>query len=372
MSTAANNKPVKVCFIAPKAYPLFNPVIDEVLGGSEVDLYLLATELAADAGFQVSFITADYGQNAIELIEGVTVYKSLDFSKNALSGAHRIYSVMRQADADIYMLKTASPGVPLAAVFCRLYRRVFVYRTASVCESDGSYLKEHFFLGRAFAASLRSAGAVFAQNLTDKEGLKKTIGVDAEVIPNAHHIPELSHSGRDTILWVGRSSHFKRPERFISLAEEFPNQKFVMICQRATGDDNYEKLCSRAKSVSNIEFHGRVPFHEIDGYFRRAKVFVNTSDAEGFPNTFIQAGKCAAAILSLKVDPDGFITKNRCGISCGGDWQRFVDGLKTMLQADAATEFGGNARKYVQANHDVEKIITRYKEKFIELTRSAK
>ena len=40
--------PIKVCFIAPKAYPIFNPAIREVFGGAQLDLYLLATELAKE------------------------------------------------------------------------------------------------------------------------------------------------------------------------------------------------------------------------------------------------------------------------------------------------------------------------------------
>ena len=57
----------------PKAYPLFNPQIKTVFGGAEVDLYLLATELAKDNDFAVSFITADYGQPPIETIAGVKI-----------------------------------------------------------------------------------------------------------------------------------------------------------------------------------------------------------------------------------------------------------------------------------------------------------
>ena len=361
MSSDINPKTIKVCFIAPKAYPLFNQRVESVFGGAEVDLYYLATELAKDEGFSVSFIVADYGQEPTETIENVTIIKSLDFRKNALAGALRIWRAMKRADADIYLIKTASLGVPLAASFCKRYERAFIYRTASTLESNGIYLKKHFFLGRVFARSLRRAKIVFTQNHTDRDNLQRIVGVSSVVIPNGHHLPKLTSKKRENILWVGRSEKVKGPDRFIKLALEFPDEKFVMICQRATGDDNYDSLCRQAEEVGNLEFHQRVPFHEIDGYFQRAKLLINTSDSEGFPNTFIQACKWATAIVSLGVNPDGFLDKYSCGISCDGRFARMRETVKHLLADDCYMEPGRNGRKYVEDHHDIKKIIEQYK-----------
>jgi len=362
MTSKRHETRIRVCFVSPKAYPLFNPNVKELFGGAEVDLYFLATELAKDENFAVSFITADYDQADIEIIDGVTVIKGLDFKKNVLSGAIRIWRAMRKADADTYMLKTASPGMPLIAAFCLLHKRTFVYKTASSAECDGTYLKLHLLLGKAFIWSLRKAGIVLTQSLTDKENLKNTTGVSAAVIANGHRLPELAHQQRQFILWVGRSAPVKRPELFINLAKETPDEKFTFICQRATGDENYDVLVARAKTVKNLEFIERVPFGEIDSYFQRAKVFVNTSDSEGFPNTFIQACKCATPILSLNVNPDGLLTRYDCGICCEGYWQRLVDSLRFILSTSRADQLGKNGRKYAEQNHDIEKIVEQYKQ----------
>jgi len=130
---------VRVCFIAPKAYPLFEPAVGEVFGGAELDLYQLAQALAEDECFAVSFIVADYGQAEVEQYGKIRVIKSLDFRRAAPVGAWRVWRALRRADSDVYMIKTASPGVPLVSAFCRRYGRAFVYRTASAAECDGSY-----------------------------------------------------------------------------------------------------------------------------------------------------------------------------------------------------------------------------------------
>jgi glycosyltransferase involved in cell wall biosynthesis len=366
-SEVTDKVPTRICFICPKAYPLFNPEVKEYFAGAEVDLYLLATELAKDRNFMVSFVTADYGQKPTETREAVTIIKGLDFSKNSLSVAIRIWQALRCADADIYMLKTASPGVPLVAVFCRIHHKIFAYRTASIPECDGTYLNQHFFLGRAFVWSLRQAKIIFAQNNSDKDDLKQTTGLDSVVIPNGHRISQPQKRLRDSILWVGRSDKVKGPGKFIELAQKFPQEKFVMICQQATGDRNYDRLCDEAKSVANIEFYERVPFHEVDRFFQQAKVLVNTSDFEGFSNTFIQACLCETAILSLNVNPDGFLNKYSCGSCCDGNEEQLPDVLKSLLAEDRYVQMGRNGRKYAEEKHDIKKIAEQYKELFFNL-----
>jgi len=361
MSSLTSEKKIAICFIAPKAYPLFRPEVEGVFGGAEVDLFYIAKELARDKRFRVSFIVADYGQPPTQTIENITVIRSLSFHKNPLTGAWQIWRALKQTHADIYLIKTASPGVPLVSWFCRRYNRQFVYRVAHRYECDGTYSHHHFFLGKVFARALRNAKIILSQNTNDKVLLEKTLGIPSLVIPNGHQLPILSPAKRDVILWVGRTAVFKRPDIFIALAQKFPREKFIMICPKATGDRNYEILQQQAAAVSNLEFIAQVPFTEIDGYFQRARVLVNTSDSEGFPNVFIQACKWSVPILSLNVNPDGFLNKYSCGLSCRGDVSQLEQGLKYLLENDHCLELGQNARRYAEKHHDIRKIIEIYK-----------
>jgi glycosyltransferase involved in cell wall biosynthesis len=369
MSSPDYSRVTKVCFIAPKAYPLFNPDVKKVFGGAEVDLYFLATELAKDENFAVSCIAADYGQNDFETIEAVRIIKSLNFNKNPLTGAARVWQAMHAADSRIYFQEAVSWGTFLVALFCSSHKRTFVYRTANQGESDGTYFKKKRLLKKAFSWSLHKAGAVIVQNEIDKENMRNSIGIDSMVIPNGQPLLESDRRKRDTVLWVGRSTHLKRPELFIKLAENLPDENFTMICQEATGDKNYKALLAQAEVVDNMQFIKAVPFALVNSYFQQAKVLVNTSDSEGFPNTFIQACNCATPILSLNVNPDDFINSHNCGVSCNGDWLKMVDSLRDMLKEDRYLEMGENAKKYARERHDLKKIIKQYKELFKELVK---
>lgn len=367
--TADGDQPIRVCFIMLKAYPLFNQEIESLFGGAEVDFYNLSTELAKDPNYTVSFITADYGQKPIEVREGVTLIKSIDFSGTLAMPSLRLWRALRTADAQIYVRELCSAVTTEVALFCKCYGRRFVYRTASTVECDGTYLRENYFRGKTFVWSLRHADAVLAQNETDANKLSAITGAPVQVIRNAHRLLPLQQQPQDKILWVGRSATVKRPELFLELAKQLPQMQFTTICQRADNERQYEKLVTKAKQIKNLKFIPRVPFHKIHEYFQQAKVFVNTSDYEGFPNTFIQACKSATAILSLNVSPDNFLDKHNCGISCNGDWPLFVDSLRSMLEEDLWLKMGMNGKKYVEEYHDVTKIVRQYKELFEKLAK---
>ncbi len=356
-----DSKVIKVCFVVLKAYPLFNQEVEKVFGGAEVDAYYLATELAKDKNFQVSFVVGDYGQEPVEVHEGVTVIKSLNVEKNFFLGGGRLWKALHRADSDIYLRKGASLGTTLVALFCKGHGRAFVCRTAGAHECDGTYIREHRLRGKAFVWSLRHAAAVFTQNDTDAQNLSAGTGIDSIVIPNGHRLGDLAPVDRDTILWVGRSADVKRGELFLKLASAMPQERFAMICKEATDDKDYSQLATKAGRIENLEFISGVPFGQVESFFQRAKVFVNTSYSEGFPNTFIQAGKCGTPILSLKVNPDGFIDKYGCGLCADDDWGLFVDMLKQMLDTVRAGEYAANSRRYVLENHDVSEIVEQYK-----------
>lgn len=353
-----------VCFVSLDVYPLLNPNAPGVQGGSEVDFYMLATELAKDPRFRVSVITGDFGQPDVETIGEITIYKAADIQKSPLSGARALWKAMRLADADIYFKKGAALTTDLVAMFCRLHHKIFFFRTATDYECNGSYLRDYPLKGRAYLWTLRQAKRVFVQKVGDVNKLFQTACVNAIAIPNGHRITDLHNASKEYILWVGRTDALKQPELFIRLAKEFSSEKFVVICQKAKGDEHYDELVRQAGTAGNLKFIEYVPFHEIDRYFQQAKVLVNTSSAEGFPNTFIQAGKCGTAILTLNTNPDSFLDKFNCGFCANGDWNKFTDSLKRLLNENWYIEMGKNALKYVEDNHDVVKIIEQYKKHF--------
>jgi len=358
------SKKIRVCFIAPKAYPIFSPVVEKVFGGAEVDLYLLATELAKDERYEVSFVVGDYGQKDGEVREGVRLYKSVKTDRFMLLEGAKVWRALRRADADIYMHEACSLGTTLAAIFCRRFGREVVYRTASSREVDGGYFRHKPFRGMFVKWAFGAANVMIVQNDQDAENAMRTIGREVSVIRNICRVSSEGLGKKEGILWAGRSLRVKRPDLFLELARAFPDRRFVMICQQGSGDASYEQLVKEAGRIGNLTFIRRVPYQEIDRYFERAAVFVNTSDSEGFPNTFVQAAKSGTPILSLRVNPDGFLDAQHCGRCADGDWERFCDLLRELADTPLGAELGRNGQDYIRYYHDIETIIRQYKEMF--------
>jgi glycosyltransferase involved in cell wall biosynthesis len=83
----------------------------------------------------------------------------------------------------------------------------------------------------------------------------------------------------------------------------------------------------KAATLPNVNFHGAVQYHEIGELFERARVFVNTSDTEGFPNTFLQAWSGGAPVVTF-LDPSDIIAREGLG--------RAVVNIDDMADAVAA------------------------------------
>jgi glycosyltransferase involved in cell wall biosynthesis len=357
-----NKRKIRVCFVSPKAYPIFEPQVESVFGGAEVDLYLLATELAKDDRFDVRFIVGDYGQPDIETRENVTLYKSIDVLKNYIIQGPKIWRAFCRADAHVYMHEACSLGTALAAFFCKIHKRRFVYRTASSLEASGQH-SGRWSIRRPFIRwAFRKADVFIVQNEQDAANALRTVGRNAMIVKNACRIHPVDQIEKKGVLWVGRSKHVKRPDLFIKLAKAFPDIPFTMICQHSLDEDGYPDLIESASKLPNLEFLKRVPFQDVDAYFEKALIFINTSDSEGFPNTFVQSCKAGTAILSLNVNPDGFLDKHQCGFCANGNWELFISKLKEWINTDQASALGQNGLDYIKSHHDIITIIQQYKD----------
>jgi glycosyltransferase involved in cell wall biosynthesis len=350
----------KICLISPKVYPIFKPQVQSVFGGAEVQLSILGKELVKN-NFEVSFIVADYGQSKSEKIKGIYFFKSFKFSDNFLLKIIKLSLSIINSKSEIIVHRTLTPYSYFLMIFSKILGKKFIYMVAhdfnvelSNSHSLKDKLKKYLFKG---------SDVVFVQSEYQQKKIKNNWKIESFVFPNSYYIdrPQINKE-KKYILWVGRCEDWKRPELFIRLAKEIPSENFLMISPKSHSDSGYfKKIKKQAENLKNLVFIDFVPFDEIEAYFLVAKLFINTSTKEGFPNTFIQALKNEVPIISLSVNPDNFIIKGKVGFVCNNDFKKLIENTNYLLNnKNKLLEFASNGFNYSKEKFDIEKNIKKF------------
>ena len=367
-------KKPKICFISLNAYALLTQKNLGVTGGAEMQQVLLARELSKE-GFDISFITFDFGRKGIEKYDNIKIFKI--YSTNAPTGARHYYSKLRtiwnalkQANSDIYYCRGFGVNAGIAALFCLLKKKKFILSIAHDMDVDGTRLKKAKVYGSlAFKFGVKRADCVIAQSKYQQELIKKNFSKDTLIIKSMHILPEevTEKAMPPIVLWVSRMQNWKQPGLFLEIAKAIPTARFLMIGGVSESKEFYEQIKESANKIPNLEFIGFVPYPQINKYFKRASIFVNTSTAEGFPNTFLQAWARYTPVVSLNVDPDGIIVKYKLGFH-SRTFEQMVEDVKLLLEDKKLREkMGENGRRYAEKEHDIKTIVKEYEKIFKEL-----
>ncbi len=273
--------------------------------------------------------------------------------------------------ADIYVMRCASPQVGYMRIACTLMRRKFVYMVAHEYDVSGVYARTHGVWGQRFEYGLEHADAVVCQHADQVNLVRSRYHRGACVIRSlcpfrVHQRPE---TDRKTVLWMARADSWKQPEIFIELARRMPETSFVMVAPPSQIDpQNLPRLLKDSEDLPNLCLLPGVPLEETTALFEGAMLFINTSQFEGFPNTFLQAAACGTPIVSWAVNPEGVLEHNEMGYCADRDWMRFEQVVRRLC-ADTAlrVRMGQHGRRYVEERHHPSAIAKEYAELFSNL-----
>jgi glycosyltransferase involved in cell wall biosynthesis len=358
-----------ICFVAPHAWPVLSRDPDiKVIGGAEVQQCILA-RLFARRGYRVSMICLDHGQPAKSVVDGVTVHKvfRMDEGVPVLRFLHpRLTSMWRalgEADAGIYYYRSSAMWVGVVAEFCRRNGRRSIYAGASdkdFMPGAGGQIalaRDRWFYRRGLAA----VDAIVAQNEEQVRSCRAHLGREAVLIQSCYELPANSAAvEKDRVLWVGRIHPSKRPEMLLELAARLPQRRFVMVGGPAQGEAMpayYEGVRAQAAKLANVECTGFLTLAEVEPWFDRARVFVNTSVFEGMPNTFLQA-------WARDVPTVGTVDVGASVHRVATDVESLAAGVEELwAEAPGRRRY----REYFEKTHSCNEVMRRYGRLFDEL-----
>lgn len=342
----------RVCFVGMSNLPVLAREYNRHgIGGEQVQHTLLAKALARH-GYEVSMITADYGQPDGATWDGVKTYKAFAFGAGlpALRFIHPrwsgLWSALKRADAEVYYTSCAGVLVGQIAMFCRRHGRKLIYRIASDTDCEPENLLVRYRRDRKlYEYGLRRADGVLAQSRHQQHLLDRNYGVPSSLAGMLVEAGDADRSfaGRDlTVLWVNNFRALKRPDLLLDAADSLPDLSFHMAGGPARGQQQFfDATRTQAATRSNVVFYGQVPYHDVNELYERARVFVNTSDIEGFPNSYLQAWSRGAPVVAF-FDPDGLIAKH--GLGCAVRTSQDLIGAVNSLATDESAWSAASAR----------------------------
>ena len=366
-------KSEKICFLAPTAYSLLKKEKENIKNviGPDIDQITLANKLSKK-GYKVTIITHNDGGPLEEFINGIKVVKIYSSASkiNLLSKIRYLWNAFKKSDSDIYFHYGDSAGI--LSIFAYIMGKRSVYKIASdvlldrsLIISDIKEFKSSKFNSRAVGnwIDIKLSSAICLQNQYQSKMLKKGYNKNGKIIKNHIEIKDVNLDKKSKIpiiLWVGSMAEVKQPWMVVELAKMMPSVKFQMIGGYQGDPALYNYIKRQSKELKNFEFLGVVPFEEIDYYFNKAWILINTSMFEGFPNSFLQAWMNYMPVVSVNANPDDVITDYKLGF-CSGSLKRLKEDLSILLNNnDLINEIGMNGRKYVENNHDIKNVLPRY------------
>lgn len=347
---------MKILFLSSHAHLVLERNTSRVSGGAELQIALLARELAA-RGIKTVIAAGDTGQADGELHDGVLIRNAGKFQTggiaDTLRALPRVVAVIKEEQPDwVFLL-----GWTTWLFFLHMMKLSLEFRLGFICgldtEVNGGFRRENPVRGWFFEHAMRRCDARFAMT-EDQRMLFHKNGMPCGFYRNLI-LPRSTKRAAEKpidLLWVSRCQPIKRPHLFLDLAERLPESACRMVCP-CEDAGLWESVRGRAETIPNLEFIERVPYHEIQAVYDSAKIFVNTSEWEGWPNSFIQSGLGEAALLSLDVNPDGLFNRYALGRFCNGNSARMVEAARWMLSSEEAlARMQKECARFVAEMHD--------------------
>ena len=375
-----------ICFFAPTAWPVLSRDLEiESVGGAEVQQVTLARALAS-RGYLVSMLCGDHGQPDEVTIDGIRAvrhrvgHSQVPVIRYVHPRLTAIWASLQRVDADILYQRTAAAATGVVGLFAKATCRRFVYAAAH----DLDMVREktpQLFQRRAggrdlrlFRLGVKLADAIVVQHAGQAADCLRSYGRASTVIPScyAENAGDRADAG-GVVLWVATLRTWKRPEKFLEIAKRLPNVRFRMVggpSSDAVDATVFERVRSDAARLQNVEFVGFVPYAEVDQHFNAARVFVNTSDHEGFPNTFLQAWSRGVPTVSfcetgatLDGAPVGAVAQST---------EAMGNAVERLMRDDILwRREGARAKRYVTSTHSVDAAVAAYERVFAPWTDAA-
>jgi glycosyltransferase involved in cell wall biosynthesis len=282
----------------------------------------------------------------------------------------RVWEAIQRINPHIIYTQYASAHMGIAARYARSSPCPLIWHIASEYSVRpfwwGSFRTMPFdYLNkRMIEYGIRHADYIFGQAQYEEDLLRQNYGRTCDLIVGNWHPEPTVPCTKELpvkVVWVANIKSLKKPEVFVELAARLrtvTEAEFIMI-GRPAGAKYQRRLEAQMRNVRGLTYLGEKSNEEVNRILGGSHILVNTSDTEGFSNTFIQAWLHEVPVVSLHVDPDDVLTRQGLGFRSGSLDKLVQDTRHLIENADVRTRIGKRARAYAREHHSLEENLNR-------------
>jgi glycosyltransferase involved in cell wall biosynthesis len=352
------------------------------INGSLVQLYNLAQGFSKKK-VEVHYIctTSDKSKPVTEVINGIHLHWIQ--SENGLfewkKSIKYFQMILRAISPNAIYVRGRNVLQYVAGRYAKKHNIVYVWGTNGddsaefyknikrLKESNKSVLKkialyplkafEDFYINKG----MKMPHYIVNQNTHQKAQTAKFLKQDSIILNSYYFINDnQAQTAKKQVLWLARWSKEKQPELFIQMVSQLKpsNVEFVMA-----GANNTKTMVQLAESAkkSHIKTPGKIAYKNVNGYFAKSLVFVNTSYREGVSNTFIEAMLNGVPVLSLNSNPNNWLTDYNIGYCANGNVADLTKALEDLLSnREQLKKMSEDAKLFAKQQFSNDAIIDSY------------
>ena len=353
------------------------------INGSLVQLYNLSHGLQKN-DIEIHYIAAtkDKTKTEFELSNGIH-FHWIQKKDNFLEWKHvmKLYEhKLNQVQPDAVYVRGRNTLQYVAGNYAKKNKKVYVWGTNGddsaefwknikrLKSSNKSIIKKAIlFPLKALEDSYINKGMkmpnyIVNQNTYQKQKTSELLKRKGILLNSYYLIDETKDSThKNVVLWLARWAPEKQPEIFIDIVSKlhFPEVQFVMAGDST--NSNKSSIILNKSEKNNIEFPGKIPYNEVNNYFAKALIFVNTSYKEGVSNTFIEAMLHGVPVLSLNSNPNNWLIDYDIGYCANGNIADLTNKIDELLSnRDKLQQLSVNAKVFAQKQFSNNNIIKNY------------
>jgi glycosyltransferase involved in cell wall biosynthesis len=340
------------------------------LGGAEYQLKLLVEALVNTDKYNIYYLCQSANNNYKP--EGYEI-KKIDNNRSFTSdltflNSLKIYYELQKIQPEIIYQNVGGFQTGIAAFYAKKYGVKFIWHVASdddiIPQWKCNYKRRLSFAieRKMLNYGIKNSDIIAVQTKHQAYLLKKNFEIISKnLIPIGHPVPKNKIKKRNelTVLWIANIKPLKQPEKFVDLARMFLYQKdvkFIMIGAKGWGKW-FKKIITDINSLPNLDYIGQLTQNKVNNLLSKSHLLVNTSLYEGFSNTFVQAWMREVPVVSLSVDPDNILVKERIGYRSNTINQLYKDVSLLLSDNYLREDMGKRASLYARENYSVKKMI---------------